>query len=161
MTRNVCPTPRKRWSRDEPHQRLRRGLNHSPANRVYDFCVSILAAVDDFLFRSKIRAVAKHVGVDVTFAQTPADILTQARELRPALAIFDLNSVKADPVATIAALKADASLAGIRAIGFASHVHTDLIAAAREAGADEVMPRSAFAGHLADILRSGAAGASR
>jgi DNA-binding NarL/FixJ family response regulator len=120
--------------------------------------VPILAAVDDFLFRSKIRATAKHVNADVQFAQTPDDILSRARELRPTLVIIDLNSAKADPVATIAALKADAALAGIRAIGFASHVHVDLIEAARRAGADEVMPRSAFAAHLAEILA--AAGAS-
>lgn len=112
----------------------------------------ILAAVDDFLFRSKIRAVAKHVNADVRFAQTPDEILAQARELKPTLVIIDLNSAKADPVATIAALKADGALAGIRAIGFASHVHTDLIAAARNAGADQVLPRSAFAGNLAEIL---------
>lgn len=114
----------------------------------------ILAAVDDFLFRSKIRATAKHVNADVRFAQTGDEILAQARELKPTLVIIDLNSAKAEPVATIAALKADASLAGIRAIGFASHVHTDLIAAARQAGADQVLPRSAFAGNLADILAS-------
>jgi DNA-binding NarL/FixJ family response regulator len=116
--------------------------------------VPILAAVDDFLFRSKIRATAKHVNVDVRFAQTPAEILTQARELKPALVIIDLNSTKADPVATIAALKADPELPGIRTIGFASHVHTELIAAARAAGADQVLPRSAFAGNLAEILAS-------
>jgi hypothetical protein len=33
-------------------------------------------------------------------------------------------------------------------------VHVDLINAARSAGADEVLPRSAFAGNLADILAS-------
>jgi DNA-binding NarL/FixJ family response regulator len=114
----------------------------------------VLAAVDDFLFRSKIRAVAKHVEVEVKFAQTPDEILSQAREMRPALLIIDLNSAKADPVATIAAVKADAATAGVRTIGFASHVHADLIAAARRAGADEVLPRSAFAGSLADILAS-------
>jgi hypothetical protein len=36
-------------------------------------------------------------------------------------------------------------------------VHTDLIAAARNAGADQVLPRSAFAGNLAEILQAGAA----
>ena len=115
----------------------------------------VLAAVDDFLFRSKIRAVAKHVGVEVQIAQTPEEILAQARALRPALVILDLNSAKADPVATIAALKADAGTAGSRTIGFASHVHVDLIDAARKAGADQVLPRSAFATNLADILASG------
>jgi DNA-binding NarL/FixJ family response regulator len=122
--------------------------------------VTILAAVDDFLFRSKIRAVAKHVGVEIAFAQTPLEILAYARDHKPALAIFDLNSVKSDPIATLAALKADAQTAAVRAIGFASHVHTDLIAAARNAGADQVMPRSAFAGNLAEILRSAAADAA-
>jgi DNA-binding NarL/FixJ family response regulator len=117
--------------------------------------VAILAAVDDFLFRSKIRATAKHVNIDVTFAQTPDDILAKARELKPSLIIVDLNSQKADPIATIAALKADSALASIPAIGFASHVHAELIAAARSAGADQVMARSAFAGNLAEILTAG------
>jgi DNA-binding NarL/FixJ family response regulator len=118
--------------------------------------MAILAAVDDLLFSSKIRATAKQIGVDVQFARTPADILAQARTLKPSLAIFDLNSEKMSPVSTIAALKADPEIAATRTIGFVSHVHADLIAAARQAGADEVMPRSAFAGRLADILLSGA-----
>jgi DNA-binding NarL/FixJ family response regulator len=114
----------------------------------------VLAAVDDFLFRSKIRAVAKHVGVDVQFAQTADEILTQARALKPGLVIIDLNSAKADPIATITALRANPETASVRTIGFASHVHVDLIDAARRAGADQVLPRSAFAMNLADILVS-------
>lgn len=118
----------------------------------------VLVAVDDLLFSSKIRATAKQAGVDVAFARSPQDILDQARSLRPSLVIFDLNSGKTDPVATIGAMKADPDLARIRAIGFASHVHTALIAAARDAGADQVLPRSAFAGNLAEILLSADAG---
>jgi hypothetical protein len=34
-------------------------------------------------------------------------------------------------------------------------VHVDLINAAKQAGADQVLPRSAFAMNLADILASG------
>jgi DNA-binding NarL/FixJ family response regulator len=116
--------------------------------------VAVLAAVDDFLFRSKIRAVARHVDVEIKFAQTPDEILAQAREIKPTLVIIDLNSPKADPIGTIAALKADAETGAVRTIGFASHVHTDLINAARNAGADQVLPRSAFAANLADILAS-------
>ncbi|HEX2457512.1 MAG TPA: hypothetical protein VHI99_27685 [Vicinamibacterales bacterium] len=115
----------------------------------------VLVAVDDLLFSSKIRATAKQAGVDIAFARTPEEILDQARALKPALAIFDLNSTKADPVATIAALKKDPALASIRTVGFVSHVHTDLIDAARAAGTDDIMPRSAFVARLADILRAG------
>ena len=66
--------------------------------------------------------------------------------------IFDLNSAKADPIHTIAALKQDADLSSIPTLGFVSHVHTGLIDAARQAGIDDVMARSAFAARLAEIL---------
>ena len=114
----------------------------------------VLAAVDDLLFSSKIRTTARQAGVELTFARSPQEILQAVRESRPALVIFDLNSGKTDPVATISAIKADPALSSIRTIGFASHIHTSLIAAAREAGADQVLPRSAFAGNLAEILLS-------
>jgi DNA-binding NarL/FixJ family response regulator len=114
----------------------------------------ILAAVDDLLFSSKIRTTAKLSGVELTFARTPEEILQQARALRPALVIFDLNSAKASPIETVAAMKRDADLASIRTLGFVSHVHTELIESARAAGMEDVMARSAFAGRLADILLS-------
>lgn len=117
----------------------------------------ILAAVDDFLFRSKIRATAKQVGVDMAFAADADEMLAKARELKPSLLIFDLNSAKTDPIPTIAALKADPSTAGIRALGFVSHVDTLTISAAKRAGADEIVARGAFATNLAEILVSGAA----
>jgi len=114
----------------------------------------LLIAVDDLLFSSKIRTAAKHAGAEIVFARTPAEILQQARALRPSAVIFDLNSERVDPIDTIRALKADAGLAGIAAIGFVSHVRADIIDAAREAGADEVMARSAFVTRLGEILRS-------
>jgi DNA-binding NarL/FixJ family response regulator len=118
----------------------------------------VLAAVDDLLFSSKIRATAKQAGVELAFARSPQEVLDQARALNPALVIFDLNSGKTDPVATIAALKSDAALGTLRVLAFASHVHTELIASARQAGADQVLPRSAFAAHLAEILLSAQSG---
>lgn len=114
----------------------------------------ILAAVDDLLFSSKIRTVAKQAGVDLTFARTPAEILERARELKPSLIIFDLNSAKAEPIDTLAALKADPELRTLRTLGFVSHVHIAIIEAARSAGVDDVMARSAFADSLADILQA-------
>ena len=112
----------------------------------------ILVAVDDLLFSSKIRATAKQAGVELTFARSQAEILEQARMLRPSLAIFDLNSGKTNPIETIAAMKKDPALVGIPALGFVSHVDGAVIQAARSAGADEIMARSTFAGNLAEIL---------
>jgi DNA-binding NarL/FixJ family response regulator len=122
---------------------------------MYDRSVAILASVDDLFFRSKVRTTAKHLGIEITFAATADEIVAQAKSLQPTLVIFDLNSQKMDAIATIAALKSDRDTSALRALGFASHVHTELIAAARKAGADEVLPRSAFAGRLAEILQAG------
>ena len=112
----------------------------------------VLVAVDDLLFSSKIRSTAKQVGVDLVFARTPDDILSQARALKPSLVIFDINCDKADPIKTVAALKGDPDLHAIPTTGFVSHVDTRLIMAARGAGMDEVMARSAFAANLPQIL---------
>ena len=114
----------------------------------------VLCVVDDLLFSVKISTAAKSLGVELYFERAAGNVVARVREKQPQLVIFDLNSGKTDPINTISALKADPELAGLRAIGFASHVHTDLIAAARQAGADQVLPRSAFAGNLADILLS-------
>ena len=112
----------------------------------------VLVAVDDLLFSSKIRATAKQLAVDITFARSPDEILSRARELRPSLIVFDVDSRKSDPINTVAALKADDELRDIPTTGFVSHVNTSLILAAREAGMDEVMARSAFAANLPQIL---------
>jgi CheY-like chemotaxis protein len=124
---------------------------------MYDRSVAILASVDDLFFRSKVRTTAKHLGIEIQFAATADELIAQAKSLQPTLVIFDLNSSRMDAIAAIAALKADGATSDLRAIGFASHVHTELIAAARKAGADDVLPRSAFAGRLAEILQAGAA----
>jgi len=114
----------------------------------------ILVAVDDFLFRSKIRTTGKQAGVELTFPRTPDEVIEQARMLKPSLAIFDLNSAKMEPIDTIARMKQDPELGSIRTLGFVSHVDAERIQAARVAGADEVLARSAFATQLADILLS-------
>jgi hypothetical protein len=42
-------------------------------------------------------------------------------------------------------------------MGFVSHVQVAVIEAAQQAGAEQVLPRSAFAARLADILMSASA----
>ena len=111
----------------------------------------ILVAVDDFLFRSKIRALPSTPG-STPFARTAPEILEQARALTPSLVILDLNSATLEPIETLKTMKGDPALAAIQTLGFVSHVDTARIQAARDAGADNVMARSAFAGQLAEIL---------
>jgi PleD family two-component response regulator len=112
----------------------------------------ILALVDDLMFRSKIKSAATHTGVDVRFAASPDSALAAMRTESPALVIFDLNNTRADPLGTLAAMKRDAALASIPTVGYVSHVDATTIDAARAAGVDDVLARSAFAMKLAELL---------
>jgi CheY-like chemotaxis protein len=112
----------------------------------------ILAALDDLMFSSRISTAARGVGADVRFAKTTADAVSAARELKPGLILLDLNARAVDAMAFLAELKSDPGLAALRVVGFVSHVQADLIAAARAAGIDEVLARSAFVSRLPRLL---------
>ena len=112
----------------------------------------VLALVDDLMFRSKIKSTATPLGVAVTFAGSSDAALTAMRAAAPSLVIFDLNGQRTDPLGTIAAMKKDAALASIPTIGYVSHVDVDTINAARAAGVDNVMARSAFSMQLPELL---------
>jgi CheY-like chemotaxis protein len=112
----------------------------------------ILALVADLMFSSRIRAAGSASGVEVRFARTAGDAAEQARALRPSLVLLDLNAAPLAPLDTIARFKADPALAGVRIVGFVSHVQADLVEAARAAGIDQVMARSAFVSKLPELL---------
>jgi DNA-binding NarL/FixJ family response regulator len=112
----------------------------------------ILAAVADVMFSSRIRAAAAASGADVRFARTPEEVLSGVRAFAPALVLIDLNAPQLAPIETIARLRADAPAGPVRIVGFVSHVQADVIAAARAAGIDEVMARSAFVSKLPELL---------
>ena len=113
----------------------------------------IVCVLDDLLFSVKISTAAKSLGTDVYFERTPGMAVARVKEKQPSLVIFDLNSAKLNPLAAISELKADAATRGIRTLGFVSHVHADVINAARQAGIDEVLTRSAFSDRLGEILK--------
>jgi CheY-like chemotaxis protein len=112
----------------------------------------IIAIVEDLMFTSKIKTAASQLGVQVVFARSKDAALDEMRKTAPTRVIVDLNSPRTDPLGIVAAMKRDPSLAATPTIGFVSHVRTDIIDAARQAGVDEVMPRSAFTARLAEIL---------
>jgi DNA-binding NarL/FixJ family response regulator len=113
----------------------------------------IVCAIDDLIFSIKIKTAAKQLGVEIHFERSRDNVLPVVREKRPSLVIFDLNSARLQPMTAIAAIKADPELVGVRLLGYVSHVDSDAIAAARKAGVDEVLARSAFAERLGAILQ--------
>jgi PleD family two-component response regulator len=120
----------------------------------------VLAAVEDLLFRSKISETAAQLGVEAAFPRNPEKLLAALRSSPPDLLILDLNSARFEPLSLLRSVKSDEATRDVRIVGFLSHVQKDLAVAAREAGCDRVVARSAFTRDLPEILTGSAPGDS-
>ena len=104
----------------------------------------ILAAVEDLLFKSKISETASQLGIEAAFPRNPRKLLEALRESPPDLLVIDLNSARFEPLALLRSVRSDEATRDVSTVGFLSHVQKDLAVAAREAGCDRVVARSAF-----------------
>ena len=112
----------------------------------------VLAAVEDLLFRSKISETASSLGIEAAFPRNPRRLLEALRESPPDLLVVDLNSARFEPLTLLRSVKSDEATVNVPTVGFLSHVQKDLAVAAREAGCDRVVARSAFTKDLPQIL---------
>jgi CheY-like chemotaxis protein len=111
----------------------------------------ILVVVDDLFFLSKIQQSARQVGVPIQ-AVVPAIAQDRAAEGCAASLILDLNHRSGTAIEVARAIKGNPATSHVQVMGFLSHVQTDLAVAAREAGCDFVLARSAFAQQLPQLL---------
>ncbi len=98
----------------------------------------IVAYVPDLMDRSKVAAAG-----DVTFVARPADLADTATASGADLVVVDVTRpgvVDALPQIPV------------RVLGFSKHTNREAIEAARAAGADQVLARSAFFARLDELL---------
>lgn len=113
---------------------------------------TVLAAVEDLLFRSKISETASRLGIEAAFPRNSRRLLEALRESPPDLLVLDLNSDRFEPLRVLRDVRSDKATRDVPTVGFLSHVQKDLAVAAREAGCDRVVARSAFTKDLPRIL---------
>lgn len=111
--------------------------------------MNILAYVTDLIFAAKIASTGQALGVGVRLVRS-VESLTAALAAGPCdRLLVDLNA-GGDPIGAIRAARGRS--VPPRIVAFGSHVQTDLLAAARDAGADAVMARSEFSSRLPELL---------
>jgi len=118
--------------------------------------MAVILAVRDLVFRSKIQAAAERLGADVRLAPRGTPLDEAARELGPGTLIADLS----EP-GVVGQVRAAKAAGATRVVGFLGHLQEDLMAAAREAGVDEILTRGQFVQRLDELLREGSALAPR
>lgn len=105
--------------------------------------------VQDMLFTSKIREVAKQVGVTVQATRDPA-ALVSAATADAKLVIVDLRLPAA--LDALAALAANPTTREVPSVGFIDHEKTDVMDAATATGCGQVMAKGQFASALPRLL---------
>jgi len=112
----------------------------------------ILAVVEDIFFLAKIQQTARQLGITVE-SVTPEALKARLANGGASAILLDLNHRSCRAVAVLEELKKDAATRQVPVVAFLSHVQTELAQAARAAGCDRVMARSAFSQQLPTLLR--------
>jgi hypothetical protein len=105
----------------------------------------------DLIFTSKVIGTAQALGYRVLVAGSPLLAASMIEQYRPRVVFIDLA---ATDLAAPQMLRDYQKLTGSETvfIAFGSHVDADVLAAARAAGCDPVMPRSKFSAELPALI---------
>jgi CheY-like chemotaxis protein len=117
-----------------------------------DVSARILAVVEDIFFLAKLQGTARQLGVTVD-SIAPDGLQDSLAQNGANAILLDLNHRFGKVIAAIEAVKKNPATRAVPVVAFLSHVQTDLAQAARAAGCDRVMARSAFSQQLPQLLQ--------
>ena len=115
---------------------------------------TVVAVIDDLFFQAKVRTALQHLGL-------AADIVPNGGRLQtrlqggdaPALVIVDLTLRSDDATSLIRNLRATEHGRSVPILAFGSHVAVEVQKQALQAGASQVVAKSAFAKRLPQLVR--------
>ena len=115
---------------------------------------SVVALIDDLFFQAKVRTALHHLGLAVEIVPDGECLHARLQEGEtPALVIVDLTLRSGDAVALIRDLRAGAHGHPAPVLAFGSHVAVEVQKQALQAGASQVVAKSAFAKRLPQLVR--------
>jgi CheY-like chemotaxis protein len=109
--------------------------------------VSGLVLSDDMIFTSRITGTARALGLAIRSANSLDALRERVHEQSPSCLIVDLHHPGLDVPELLAFLRESCPTMP-RVVAYGSHVDAPRLKAAREAGCDLVLPRSAFVEQL-------------
>lgn len=110
----------------------------------------VLVLIRDLIFETKIRSTAQALGVAAACVRSCDELVDRLEKMDRPLVLVDLNLPDEEGLRAIAICKEHPS--GPRTVAFVSHVDQETATKASTAGADRVLPRSAFSRDLPEIL---------
>jgi PleD family two-component response regulator len=113
---------------------------------------SILVAVNDIFFYTKIRDALLPKGYVLERARTQDDVPAKAESLHPCAMILNMNDEKLDAFLALEQIKGQDRFKTIPVLAFANHEEVDTWKRARELGVTKIVSRNEFSLRTKDLL---------
>jgi PleD family two-component response regulator len=113
---------------------------------------TILVAVTDIFFYTKVRDALMAKGYKIERARTQQDIAEKASASAPSAFILNMNDERLDAFRALETVKADAGLKTIPILAFANHEEVDTFNRAKALGVTKIVSRNEFSSRLKDLV---------
>src|SRR5712692_720833 len=113
---------------------------------------TILVAVTDIFFYTKIRDALMSKGYRIERARTQQDIAEKAAATIPSAFILNMNDETLNAFQALETLTADARSKTIPILAFANHEEVDTFNRARALGVSKIVSRNEFSTRLKDLV---------
>ena len=113
---------------------------------------TILVAVSDVFFYTKLRDALKPQGYVLEKARTQIEISEKAGTLGPAAVILNINDESLDAFKALEALKGDARSRAIPVLAFANHEEVDNWRRAQQLGVTKIVSRNEFSSRTLQLV---------
>ena len=113
---------------------------------------TILVAVTDIFFYTKVRDAMLSKGYKIERARTQQDIAEKASATSPSAVILNMNDETLNALQALQAMKADTRLKALPILAFANHEEVDTFNRARALGVTKIVSRNEFSARLKDLV---------
>lgn len=113
---------------------------------------TILVAVNDIFFYTKIRDALLPKGYVLERARTQDDVPAKAEDLRPVAMILNMNDEKLDAFRALEQIKGHDRSKAIPVLAFANHEEVDTWHRARQLGVTKIVSRNEFSARTRELV---------
>jgi len=122
---------------------------------------TILVAVTDIFFYTKVRDALLPKGYQLEKVRTQQDLADKASSMNPVAVILNMNDQTLDAFQALETLKADPRLKAIPVLAFANHEEVETWNQAKALGVSKIVSRNEFSARMKDLVEDVLANSSQ
>jgi CheY-like chemotaxis protein len=113
---------------------------------------TVLAAVNDIFFYTKLRDALKPHGYRLERARSQDEVPDKTAALLPAALIVDMNDPGLDGLKAVGAVRSDPRFTALPILAFANHEEVETWQEARRLGVTKIVSRNEFSSRTRDLV---------